>query len=418
MKYKLISLLLLTFLFSCSKETTIEESDRTILIYMAAENSLSQFALNDVEEMLTGMKEIDDSRNNLLLYLDAVLYESDGVTKIPPAIYRFRKAKNGDVMKEMVYQYPEQDDSSVTKERMYDVFKRSFSTYKAKSYGLVLWSHGDGWIPYQTSSLRSFGQDGGSSGPMMDIFDLEDAIRSGSSCLEGASRFDFIYFDACYMQSVEVAYQLRSYANYIIGSPMETPALGSPYDKILPYLFTEGELGVKGMASFYYDSYAKLYNGGKNSSNNHWTSGASLSVVRTDALEQLAASTKQIYANHREDLEDMSEAKIASVQYFDHNRRYNRVLMRIYYDLGDYVRYLSQDDEYAGWGKKLDDSLIFAQSTPTCYCASAYAYTGKGDIPIEAFSGLSTYVLFPNDEKYAEWNTYYRKLDWYKQVYQ
>ena len=100
MKYKLITLLLAVCLFSCVKEDDIvKESDRTILVYMAAENSLSQFALDDVEEMITGMKEIDDSRNNLLVYLDAVLYDSDNKTKLSPAIYRFRKNKNNEVVK-------------------------------------------------------------------------------------------------------------------------------------------------------------------------------------------------------------------------------------------------------------------------------------------------------------------------------
>lgn len=418
MKYKLITLLLAVCLFSCVKEDDIvKESDRTILVYMAAENSLSQFALDDVEEMITGMKEIDDSRNNLLVYLDAVLYDSDNKTKLSPAIYRFRKNKNNEVVKEMVYQYPEQDASSITVERMSDVFKRTYTAYQAKSYGLVLWSHGEGWIPYLTSSLRSFGQDGGSTGLMMDILDLEEAIRQGTTYLAGQSRFDFIYFDACYMQSVEVAYQLRSYANYIIGCPMETPASGSPFDKILPYLFTEGEAGVKGFASYYYDSYAKSYNGGVNSSNFHWTSGVSISVVRTDALEQLAQATRQIYASYGERMQTITEADVASVQYFDHNRRYNRVQMRIYSDLGDYARYLSTDSEYSRWKEAMDAAVVFAQATPTCYCSSADIYGGKGDIAIQAFSGLSSYILFEKDDKYANWNTYYRKLDWYKQAY-
>ena len=40
MKYKLITLLLAVCLFSCVKEDDIvKESDRTILVYMAAENS-------------------------------------------------------------------------------------------------------------------------------------------------------------------------------------------------------------------------------------------------------------------------------------------------------------------------------------------------------------------------------------------
>lgn len=116
-------------------------------------------------------------------------------------------------------------------------------------------------------------------------------------------------------------------------------------------------------------------------------------------------------------MQTITEADVASVQYFDHNRRYNRVQMRIYSDLGDYARYLSTDSEYSRWKEAMDAAVVFAQATPTCYCSSADIYGGKGDIAIQAFSGLSSYILFEKDDKYANWNTYYRKLDWYKQAY-
>ena len=35
--------------------------------------------------------------------------------------------------------------------------------------------------------------------------------------LEVTPHFDFILFDACFMQSVEVAYELRDYTDYCIG---------------------------------------------------------------------------------------------------------------------------------------------------------------------------------------------------------
>lgn len=417
MKYGLMIPLSAILLGACSGESDDATAKRTILVYMAAENSLSSFALDDVEEMIVGMKSIDDSKNNLLVYLDANTRDATTQSKSAPAIYRIRKNKSGNVVKEIVYQYPEQDDSSVTVARMTDVFQRSFGAFEADSYGLVLWSHGDGWIPYQTSSLRSFGQDGGSNGPMMDILDLEEAISVGTNSLKGSGKFDFVFFDACFMQSVEVLYQLRSYCNFIIGCPMETPAQGSPYDKILPYLFSEGEAGVKGLAEYYYESYEANYNGGKNSSNENWTSGVCISAVRTEGLEQLADATKALYSKYSSRLNEVTEAGVASVQYFDHNRRYNRVQMRVYNDFGDYINYLSSDDDYAAWKSVLDNAIVYAESTPTCYCSSAYIYTGNGDIAINAYSGLSSYIMFASDSKYSAYNSYYTSLDWYKQVY-
>ena len=42
---------------------------RTVLIYMMAQNSLSPFARLDMEEMIKGMKQVDATSNNLLVYI-------------------------------------------------------------------------------------------------------------------------------------------------------------------------------------------------------------------------------------------------------------------------------------------------------------------------------------------------------------
>lgn len=419
MKYTWFALLLTLLLVACSKEEEEVLPDRTILVYMAAENSLSSYALQDVEEMLVGMESIDDSKNKLLVYLDTDTYDSDQQTKQAPAIYWIHKNKQGNVIKEMVYQYPEQDASSITVERMSDVFQRTFSAFQAQSYGLILWSHGDGWIPFLTepSSLRSFGQDGGSNGYMMDFLDLCEAVRQGTQYLNNKSRFDFIYFDACFMQSVEVLYQLRSYADYFMGSPMETPASGTPFDKLLTQLFTQGEAGIKSFTEGYYNEYAQNYNGGKNSTNSLWTSGVYISAVRSESLDQLAEATQTIYSEQAEKMSTITESDVKDVQYFDHNRRYNRVNMRIYFDLGDYIKHLTEQESLDTWTKSLDAAIVCSNATPTCFCSSAYNYTGNGDIAINAACGLSTYILFPQNAKYASWNTYYKQLDWYKRVY-
>ena len=43
-----------------------EQSERTVLVYMAAENNLNSFAASDLEEMKTGSKSLD-KRHNLIV---------------------------------------------------------------------------------------------------------------------------------------------------------------------------------------------------------------------------------------------------------------------------------------------------------------------------------------------------------------
>lgn len=380
---------------ACSQEheDTLETTDnRTILVYMAAQNSLDWAAEDDLAEMREGMESVA-AGNHLLVYYDA--YEG------LPSILHFYKDQAGHVCEEVIYEYAEQDASSVTVERMSDVFARAFEACPAESYGLVLWSHGDGWLP--ASSTRSFGMDGGLS---MDIPDLEEAVASV------ATHLDFIYFDACFMQSVEVAYQLRDYATYLVGCPLETPSPGSPYDVVLSPLFAEGEADVVGMARTYFETYADLYNGGVGGSNSHWTSGVAISVVQTDALEALASETRNLYDQYAEQLAELVPDDLQSVQRFDYNRRYEGSYLHAYYDLGGFVQYLVSVDEYAVWKSYLDAAVVYAESTPTCYSA----YYG-GNIDIDAFSGFSTYVPFRTDTRYASWNAFYETLDWYQSVY-
>jgi hypothetical protein len=75
---------------------------------------------------------------------------------------------------------------------------------------VVLWSHGSGWLPeevQQDATTRTFGLDntgeeGGEVGNEMDILELSEAFNG--------YHFDLLLADACFMGSVEFAYELRN----------------------------------------------------------------------------------------------------------------------------------------------------------------------------------------------------------------
>ena len=364
--YKVLFLIGLLISAACSDSDDVPEvkvDNRTILVYLAAENSLQSFALDDYNEILEGMNAVSED-NNLLVYMD-VRTGRDG-QKALPRLYRIAKnPESGMIEESVIYEYPVQDASSVTVERMTDVFKRTFQAYPAQSYGLVLWSHGNGWLPAKPA-LYSFGQDGGNSGPQMNIPDLDKALSEGCSMLDNASKFDFIYFDACFMQGIEVAYQLKNYAEHIIACPLETPGPGSPYDVVLSPLFQKGKADVTGMAKMYYDTYASIYDVNANGGNSYWTYGVAISVVETAGLDRLAEATRQIYRNHKAELKDITEKDLAGVQLFDNNRRYNGVRKHAYYDFGDLVKHLVPAEEYNTWLNALDQAVPYKASTPTC----------------------------------------------------
>ena len=81
------------------------------------------------------------------------------------------------------------------------------------------------------AGTRWVGQDKGNGDNRMNISEFVEILKS-------APHFDFILFDACFMQAVEVAYELRDYTDYCIGSPTEIPGPGASYDAVVPAMFS------------------------------------------------------------------------------------------------------------------------------------------------------------------------------------
>lgn len=103
---------------------------------------------------------------------------------------------------------------------MQQIFSYVSSTYPADTYGLIIGTHADGWfvksdtIPYKRTK-NAIGKSIGNSRPIN--------INTFATLLQSQPHYDFILFDCCNMQCIEVAWQLRKYADYIIASPAEIP---------------------------------------------------------------------------------------------------------------------------------------------------------------------------------------------------
>ena len=202
----LIWVSLLAFLVSCEQKSDIvipTPAEKTVLVYFAANNKnmndLSSYVPLDIDEMKQSMEEHPLSvSQHLLLYKD-----TGGEAELIELVNR-----NGQVIEKVVKTYP--DRNSVGVEEMSEVFNDVFNnpTYEAESYGLVYWSHGEGWIPYPQPSTRWIGQDNPSA-----RVDNRMNLSEFKQVLDAAPHFDYILFDACFMQSIEVSYELRDYAD-------------------------------------------------------------------------------------------------------------------------------------------------------------------------------------------------------------
>ncbi len=108
--------------------------------------------------------------------------------------------------------------------------------YPAEFFMLNLWGHGsslDGMLLEKDESLNAV--------------DIEEGL--------GDIKLDILGFDACTMGLIENYYQLKDTADVIIGSQMEEPIEGWPYDKIMDELDENPEMGPVDFSKIIVDSF-------------------------------------------------------------------------------------------------------------------------------------------------------------------
>ena len=357
-----------------------KQPQRTVLAYIVSDNSLNYFSDSDINEMLEGIKSVDTQVNNLLVYADS---------NTTPVLYRITQDKKGNAIKEIIREYDEQ--VSTSPQVMKEVCNTVFSNYPAQSYGLIYWSHGEGWKPMPLAATRWIGQDkGDGTTDYTNIDELKQVLAS-------VPHLDFLLFDACFMMTVEVAYALRDEADYIIASPTEIPGPGAPYDVLVPAMFKkEGSIKI---AQAYYEHYNALYDSGKNNSDNYWTAGVSIAALKTSALSALAQATNQALSK----AENINLSAIKST-IFDYDQRSKSSSSRIgYYDMVQLMQVLCTESDFATWKTAFDSAMAYYQSTPLNF--SSYA----GMFSMEGTCGLSHYLPTGN----TSLNAAYAQTDWY-----
>lgn len=355
---KIISILLLASIaittYSCDDEPkpSTPPAHRTILVYIVANNSLG-FVGCDSED-LTEM--IEASQNNSFNGGRLIVYHS--TLGAPPTLFEI---SNGNTTKLKEY---DSSTLSVEATRMQQVIDDTKNIAPANDYGLILWSHGNGWlqtgIPNDTlhsstptKTPLAFGVD---QGKQMNITTLAQVIND-----EG---FNFIYFDCCYMSTVEVIYELRNATPYIVASAAEVPADGMPYDYNIPLLF-EDTPNLLSTCTTTFDYY--------NSKNDDEFRSCTMSLIDTKYISELAAATANIYRLQPSLPADFKPQKFT----LDTNC--------YYFDFGQYLEALSANNPqlFETWQQAIDKVVIYKAATPYMW----------SQLKLTHHSGLSTFIL-------------------------
>ncbi len=378
---------------------------RTVLVYMAAENSLSSFATydgktntGDIHEMLQGLAALTDN-DRLVVYLDNC--DPD----IKSSIYVLTNQDYGKSYESLkpTYQFDEDLDSA-DPQTLRTVLQWTLKRCKADDYGIVFWSHSSGWMPSNSDLLfapqrksaaprRTFGIDNGrnsltsSAGSQMEISDMAKVLAE-------FPKFDFILFDCCFMQCVEVCYELRNTARYIIGSPAEIPGNGAPYKEVLRPMFAD-PLDVQGMV----DEYYKAYNTGAT------RYGVLLSVVETSELEQLAQATRKAVGTCADRIDQLDTSDV--LDYFRFDRLVGTAPYPDFFDMQGLMMHLLEPQDYTEWKQALDKAVTYRQGTDTWVTAFT---SGIQTLDREQFSGVSMFLPLQKYKDQTGWNNYFYTL--------
>lgn len=359
------------------EEGSVQVTDRTVLMYLVAENNLSNVIYSNISSVERGLSKAM-SPGTFVIYWDGGRLESEFLV---PTLFKYVVDGKGHVSeKEIIKTYKSQN--SISNEVISTVLKDVEMLCPANNYGLIFGSHATGWLPVDYSKSRSFGDDDEAK---INVPDLAKVLANSDI------HFDYILFDACLMSQVEVAYELRNITDYLILSPAEVIDKGFPYFKIAKYLLATNntEQNAKDIAKDYIDYY-------KNESDYHW---ATVAVVKTAEMDALASMVKSIMNQYQDNI---SKFDVNKINYFQTHYGYGRSpLDYSTYDLRAFIRELTDDNIPSEFEEQLDKVVVF----------SDYVDDDKlVNIDPEIYSGIGCYIP---DSRFIKWNAYFRNLQWY-----
>lgn len=305
------------FYESISRQSCFKEW--TVFIYMNADNDLTLPSYTDMDEM----ENIGSSVSvDVIVYHDS--NENTGsrylhIAKDPnvtTGTIRKKRSRprdfidfhDADILSPIAKWLPETDSANA--QTFQHFLQWGLETYPSKQVAVIVWSHGMGWgatlgdeydftanhtteniydplkflnhlsnlskAPPPPAGGISF--DGTSDDHRMTIPQLRKSLANVRMAYREGKPFDLLGSDACLMQMLEVAFELKDEARFIIGSQATQANLGWPYTTILRELirhplgqktnetFGEGIDAAYQWAKKIPELYQKSYSGESNAS--------------------------------------------------------------------------------------------------------------------------------------------------------
>lgn len=261
--------------------------DWLFFVFLNADNSLSSYAEPNIKQM-----------------------EKVGATDKLDIVLVYDNRKNGDT-KYCVFKDKCRNCVSVgeldmgSAATLQEWLLKAINDTQPEHIALVLWDHGSGW---KKRSIQRPTIDRGisyddTSNTYITTWDLGIALDNVSKTI--GKKLDIVSYDACLMQMVEVTYELKNSADYIVGSEDTELAEGWDYSTSLASFLKGTSIEPLDFAFDLVNAYNNLY-----------SSDATMSVLDTSKLDDFASFWKDFTISLTKD--DYNKARKAA-QYFTYS---------------------------------------------------------------------------------------------------
>ncbi len=227
-------------------EPMVEHFDWLIMIYLDGDNNLEEDAINDFNELEDGI-EVGSSIAIIVLF-DRIPGE-DSLNDDWTGTRLFNVTSDSDATNINSELLEDWGEKNMGESNTLELFiNYCFDKYTADNYWLNIWDHGGGVVGLCTDDTDS---------DFLTLDEMQQAIDASTTLY--AQDFDLISHDACYMNMIEVAYELEEYTDYFVGSEESVPLDGFDYLTIISQLESDTSMNETTLAEIIVDSYNASY---------------------------------------------------------------------------------------------------------------------------------------------------------------
>ncbi len=356
--------------------TCTAQKTKTVMIYMVGSDLESQNGLASIEMLEIAKSGIDTSKHNVLIYTGGSKEWAIDIPTDKNCIYQLNSKKDLVLVKK--YASANMGDSDTLRE----FITFCTSNYSADEYGLILWNHGAG-------PLVGYGLDENYC-DLLEMSELQNALISAGFGHD--KKLEFLGFDACLMCSIETAWCVKDYANYLIASQETEPGFGWDYS-FLKYLnnYDSGKDIGAAIIETYFSTYEKIV-----SQNPQFESDMTLSCLDLSKINFVESSLNILFSKVNSNIMTGYFPKVS--KYRNDVKSFGKFSTSFQYDLIDISHLVSMLSlDYKKEANKVNEAL----DNLVCYSKSN----------VKNATGVSIYHPYENTEYIDEWISAFKELE-------